>query len=351
MNKDERIDRLLDTLEVAQEGMDGTTFWPCHPAQIEAYFSHFFALDLLDKFKEDKRKFERGLKMVKIGVLRQLFYSFAIVGLKVANKFEGYKIPTRDIVDFTVCILDVVKNQTQGDEYCLDGKNLLLGKFEAEKIVEMSGWQKPENLEKKKILAHLTVGAEALVWSLFYDFLRQGGVEVHGPYETSKGMLLIRDFYDLDPPVWKTNNKYPQLKMHLLYQFPIDIKIDFANHLVYKKAILEKLKGFLVVSNNKVISIEEIKKIDEYYAKLREKQVKSVESLPPLEMVRKGVEIFYYLMKDFFDFYNQDWHPPEEVYNNIKKVGLKYWERYKPTKREGPSVFRKLYDPRIEWVR
>lgn len=347
-----KIEKFLEAIQTAHAGMDPNEFWPATPAQIEAYFDDILALNIFEKFKSNKDKFIKALDSVEPEVLKTFLYSGgSIVGLKVAKKFEGYKLKKTDFIDFVVTILDSIIKRRRQDPFCLGGKNIVLGSKDVDKLLKNRTWVKAKDTELKKAVVGLNVTTESLVWSLFYDIYRSVGMLIHGPYPTSKGILLARDFFDLEPPIWKFSNAYPQLAVYLIYEDTVDIRIDFANHPVYASPIVDKLKFFWIKADRQLKTVKEIEDIDEYYSALRKKQVAHVESLEPVEIIKKGAEIHYYMLKGFFDFYGEDWRPPQIVYDRIDRLGPKYWERYKRPRNYGGGTWaRKIYDPRSDFI-
>lgn len=351
LTSDEKIERFLEAVEIAHSGMDPNEFWPATSAQIEAYFDDILAVSIFEKFKKDKEKLKKALDCVEPEILKTLLYSGGgIIGLKVARKFEGYKCTVKEFKDFVVCVLDSIAERRKGDEFCLGGKNLAVGPKEIEKLVKETSWEKARGSEIKKAIAGLNATAESLTWAIFYDIYRYAGMLIHGPYETSRGILLCREFFDLNPPIWNLQNKYPKLKIYLVYGDDAEISIDFANHQTYETPIVDKLIFYSIVDSKPLETLEEIEELDEYYSDLRKKQVETVERLEPLEIVKKGAEIHYYLLKDFFAFYGEDWRPPQTVYERINSIGLKYWKKYGKPRVYEKSWTRKVYDPRNNFI-
>lgn len=349
MDKDKRIDRLLDSIEQAFSGIDSTTVWPCCVPQIEAYYGDIIAVDLFERFLKDRNKFKKALSRVKVDTLRTSLYSCSILGLKVARKYEGYKLSDEDFVDFVLTFCDAIKDQVLSDEFCADGKNFTLKAKEVRQILKKKDWQKAEGEELQREIAAFNVGTESLAWTLYFDAYRSGGMYLHGPYEVPNGLLIIRDFYDLNPPFWKINNEFPTLQTLLIYERDIRVKIDFMDHIFYEKPVVRKLRQFAIIANKSLKTEQEIENLENYYSHLCQRQVRAVESLKPIEIIKKGAEIYYYLFKDFFELYGENWHSPKRFYERVDEVGLKYWQRYSTIKAQPASYFRKLYDPRNDF--
>lgn len=354
LTDDEKIEKFLQAIQAAFSGMGDTKYWPANPPQIEVYFDDILAISIFEKFKEDRGKFERALGRVEPEILKTILYSGGgITGLKVARrKYEGYKLSTEELKDFIVCILDSIAARRRGDEFCLEGKNLVWGPKEAEEVVKETSWESAKSLGLKRAIAGLNVTAESLTWALFFDIYRSAGMRIHGPYQIQEGILLCRDFCNLNPPVWNLQNRYPELKAYLIYERDVKINIDFVNHPIYKTPIADRLKSYSIISKSPLKTLKEIEELKEYYSQLRQRQAVHIEALNPLEIVRKGAEIHYFMLKDFFKFYGEDWRPPKEVYERIDRMGLKYWKRYKYSKRpqhpqeEKGLWAKRTYDPR-----
>lgn len=351
LTKEEKIERFLDAVEKGFWGMSGTIFWPANPPQIEVYFDDILAIDIFEKFRKDREAFKKALARVEPESLRALLYSGGgIIGLKVARKFEGYNISPAELKDFVVYVLDSIAERRRENPFCLEGKNLAWSQEEIKELVGKTSWKKVKEPQIKKAIAGLNVAAESLTWALFYDLYRSAGMAIHGPYQASKGILLARDFFDLGSPIWDLENKYPQLKVYLIYKDDVEISIDFINHPTYRTPIIDKLKFYWIATDRPIETLREIEELDNYYSRLRTKQAERIKKLKPLEIVKKGAEIHYYLLRDFFAFYNEDWRPPKKVYKRIERLGLKYWNRYRKPKTHGKSWARRTYDPRNEFI-
>lgn len=353
LTDDEKIEKFLQAIQAAFSGMGEAELWPANAPQIEASFSDILAVSIFEKFREDRKEFEKALGRVEPEILKTLLYSGGgITGLKVARrKHDGYKLSIEELKDFVVCILDSIAARRRGDEFCLEGKNLVWGPKEVGEAVKKTSWESAKDLGLKRAIAGLNIAAESLTWTLFFDIYRSTGMRIHGPYQTQKGILLCRDFFDLNPPIWNLQNRYPELKVYLIYEKGAKITIDFVDHPIYKTPIVDRLKFYSILSKGRLRTLEEIEELKEYYSQLRQRQATHIEALNPLEIVRKGAEIHYYMLKDFFEFYGEDWRPPKKVYERIDREGLKYWKRYKYRERpqrpqeEKGLWAKRTYDP------
>jgi len=200
---------------------------------------------------------------------------------------EHKDINIRETENFILDILGNIQERVFNDALCRDGRNLL---YPLEKVENWLANGIVSNLseEGKKAVAGLNIASESLSWSMFYDMYRSGGFVISGPYETSKGKVLIRENIDLTPPFWPFRCKYSWLREILVYDEKVEVTGDFANHFIYKRPI-----------------------------------------------------------------YGENWIPDREVIKRIEKNGLKYWHEYglaREQEEEEPVYYRKLYDPRNDFV-
>ncbi len=349
------LDAFLDAIVKAHSEMDITQCWPAHPAQIEASISDLIAMRLFHKYQQNKSKFFQALNHVRIDSVRTYLYQAGLVGLKVARVHPklGHKITIKDTENYLLNALKALQKRIHSDVLCRDKKNLLSSAEQIRNLIQKQFVTKLSAVDQREI-ANLNVTAESLSWAMFYDMYRSGGFVIHGPYETSEGKLLVRENTDLNPPFWPFKSEYQNLKIFLLYDQDIEISCDFANHFTYRKPILYKLKAYRIENNGRVIdSLTRILELTHVLEKYRSQHVKHIESLSPSQIISKGAEISAYLFKNLWEYYDEDWHPSQETYHRIDTDGLKYWQEYqalKDQKERPPEYYRRLYDPRNDFI-
>lgn len=327
-------------------------FWPAEAAQMEAYFNVFLSTWFFEKYKDSPKKFRQGLERLRINHIYQLLYEFVIIGLKVAKTFENYPITPREIMDFSAFISAVAREKVQGDLFCLKGTNKIFSRKKISNIVKKIKWINV-NDDIRREVGRLSAAANSLDWSLYFDVYALGGMVAHGPYPYNENILIIKNYFDLNPPIRKIKNKYPELKIYLVYGPIEDLRFDVMNHFTTKENMAGKLIKFSAESGGKSLNIGQIKKIAAHYNRLAIKQTRYVNNLKPLDIITRGAEIGYYMYKDFFKHYRTDWHPPKGVHDFIKKQGLKYWNRYKlkPVLLKKTSFkIAEIFDPRSNLI-
>jgi hypothetical protein len=351
----ELLKKFLLAIKGCFSTMEESTFWPANAAQIEAYFSDIIALDLFGKFKENPQKFKEALNTLRAFTLYASLYHTEIVGLKVTHLYYGYPKNRREIVDFVFSFFDVIESKVKNGLFCLDGTHRILSKEEVERIDKGERWVEAKNSTIKKEIANLIASLENLVWAFYFDPFVCAGREIHGPYPISKNeVILVRDYFNLNPKeIWEIKNKYQSIKMYLKYPKSLNIKLDYANHLKSSKPLGDNLLSFSIkVEGKQLSSLTQIHSLSKYFLYLGEKQADKVNTLSPLEILKKGAEIYYYRYKNFFEYYKEDWHPPSAVYERINKLKLKWWNIFKSDlrKRKSPQFYVKLFDPRNNFI-
>ena len=355
-SKDNIIDKFLLAIKQTYSDMDiSRTSWPAAAPQIESYFSDIIAVTIFKKFKENPKKCEKALNTLSVFTLYASLYHTEIIGLKVSRIFENYPASKKDIIDFTLFIFNIIKKRIQGELFCLDQTHKILPKKEIKKLEKKLKWTKVKNQAIKKEISILTVSLESLIWSLYFDSFTCAGCERQGPYFTNHNkIILIRDYLNLDPKeIWPIKNKYQSIKMYLQYPQNTGVELDYANHIKSFKPLRDELISFSIITDKEQITTaSEINSLSKYFSRLAKNQAKRVNELSPLEIIKKGAEIYYYRYKNFFDYYKEDWRPPQQVYNRIDNLKLKWWNYYKKDKREkkSPAYYVKLFDPRNNFI-
>lgn len=350
--KNEIIDNFLLANKNCILTIDTRTVWPANVSQIEAYFSDIYSKIFFEKFKNNPKEFEKALNTLRMFTIHNMLHHSKVAGLKVLKKFENYPITQKEMVDFIVFMLNVAKKKSKGKLFCLNEDYKILDNKEINKINENLIWTKSSDLTTKKEIGNLIVSLDSLIWSLYFDPYRSAGSEIHGPYLVDNYYILIRDYFDLNPKeIWPIKNKYLSVKMYLKYPKDIGIKINFIDQVNSSKPLGKELISFSVLVDGKnVVSSSEINFLFKYFSILTESQSQKVNKLIPLEIIKKGAEIYYYSNRDFFKYYKEDWRPSREVYDRIDSWGLKFWNQYKNSEKVSINFFMKLFDPRNDFI-
>lgn len=352
--QNESINKFLLAVRKTFSTMDSRTIWPANGPQLESYFADVIAMDMFKKFKDDPNKFHKSLNKINVFALYTSLCNAEISGLKVEKEYEGSPT-TQDIIDFYLFFFDILEKKVGTDIFCLNDKHRILSESQVEKIKMDLLQVDHADLEIKKEIAKLILALESLIWALYYDLFPCAGSERHGPYSVEKeNVILVRDYFNIDPSeIWPIDNKYSSIKIFLKYPKNTDIKINLNNQIRSSKPLRNELISFLIyVDGEKVTSLSEIRSLFQYFSGLVEKQAKRVNTLPPIKIMEKGAEIYYYRYKNLYKDHKEDWHPPRQIYNRIDGFRLRFWNYYKANKdkKKPASYYAKILDPRNDFV-
>ncbi len=356
--KDKQIDNFIRAIEESFSGLNPKTFWPLNGGQIDAYFDVDEALDMyyrLNKLKENLSVKEIADLMPQADIIRIFIENNAIIGLKVAKKLGIANISTEEIVNYVLFLFEILEYKVNNDIFCLDGKNLILNENEISQLIKETEWDKPNSNEEKKQVAFLTVMANNLCYTIYYDIFMTGGFYLHGPYDVSDKfgdgtILVIRDFHDLNPKeIWPDlEMPYNKLRICAIYK-NLDLKINFVNHPVTKDSIGDKLIAYKIYLDDKEISINDIDNIIELFQKVSSQQTKRINSLGDLDKVRKGIEIAFYLFRNLRIYMDGNWKPSREIEYTIRKFGDKFIKDFKYQKPPAIEHWKRIFDPRDDY--
>ena len=356
----DKVDLFLRAINESFSTIDVKTTWPLSGAQIDAYFDVDEALDMYYRIKnlrKTKTTKEIAEMLPSADVLRLALQHNLIIGLKVANKLGIASISVQEREEYVNFLFEILESKVHGDIFCLDGKNSLLTKEEIKSILNNSSWNVPKSDDQKKI-AFLTVMANTLCHSLYYDEFMTGGFYIHGPYDTfekfGKGtFLLIRDYHNICPKeIWSDlPYSYKSLRICAIYK-DLDLRLNFLNHPMSNQSVPDKLVAYKLYLDNNEISIDKTDELLDLFQKVISLQTKKITSLSPLDKVRKGIEIEYYLFRDFRTSMGDDWKPPISIEKTIETFGDSFLKKfaYKDLN-HNPHVnhWIKIFDPRNDY--
>lgn len=350
-----KINRFLDAMEEAFSGMDPRGFWPLNGGQIDAYFDVIESLDMYKRVMSlSKRMSIKGLakRLPPPDILRLFLEHNAIIGLKVADKFNLQKVSFSDRMKYLDILFKVIEEKTRNDIFCADGKNLLITQKEAGLLAKHVEWNFAESESDKKIISYFAVILNNYCYSLFYDIYMAGGFYMHGPYDVSKYFgssttMLVRNYRDLRPRDLWQDIQFSFKKMQILTIYKdLDLRINFSNHPDSDKSMSHQIISCAVYADGEPVEHDEFEALIKQAEFAIKSQTARINSLSSLSKVRKGAEIAYYLFKDFRESFGDDWRPPEEVAKNIDAFGDKFIKQFKYSEKPELKHWRKLFDPR-----
>ena len=354
-----RIDLFLKSLEQAFATAGEIAPWPVHVAVPSIYCGDAEASDLFSRLKkiskEDQPEKILSKLMVGPSVAKALLMDL-IVGLKVTRP----SINVEERVWFVENYFDGIEELQAGDIFCLDGTNQILTPSEAQNLFEKTPWVWLSSSKTLKDLAHSLYKASAatksLIWSLYFYGWDDIGYEIHGPYEVTykdgqKLQLIITDYFDVKPTLlWESMESFPynSIKLMALYPKEAELSVDMFCHFVNKGNLLETTRGIYFEVDG--IPIRTKKAAEGFTKVVLEKvaeQHNAIEAMSKEEVIKKYIESRYYAFRRWRLYFQEDWKPPKEVLDRIKKWGI-----IEIPEGEGPSWgdLKKAFDPRTDFV-
>ncbi len=205
---------------------------------------------------------------------------------------------------------------------------------EIEDILNKTDW-KSGNKEAARELGKLYNSVASLGFSLYGDFFPQDSHEVYGPYDASKKfgkdtILIIKHFPKIKPiEIWPEIKKlkYSNVKIFQIYK-NVQFRCEtIGMHSIYEGDIINNLLSyFVVVDSIPQNSIEKIKELSDYFAKVATEQSIVYEKLSKEERKIKILEWDCYQFINFFKLAEMDWRPTKEMLEAVKdkEVGDRY---------------------------
>lgn len=336
--------------------MDGRTFWPGSGGQLAASYIAIDANDILQKMsKLDMEKTNFTDLFRTPAKMRYVLTGNYMIGLKVLVRDK--KISKEESINAVKDFFSVLEKLVDSDPFCLKGKNLVYNKKQLNQELDSIIFQKADETTKKT-LPRLSVALDSLIWSEYYDVFIDAGLNLHGPYILKdRHILVVKDYFDLKPvEIWDSVKEFPfkRIKISLKYK-PIDLKIDYLMHQTSTKPLAQNLvewhaEAFDENGKSFLLQADSLEELTAKALQVSSNQVEYVNNLELLDKIRKGAEICYYQLKEFREFFDKKWFPPQEVFEAIEKRGLECWNKFdwrNKEKQHSTTVdWAKRYDPR-----
>jgi hypothetical protein len=343
------IDDFKNTINYCFNLKDMKTNWPFCGAQIDPFFDVEDAIDIyyrLTNLRKTMSIKEIAELMPPADVIRNTMTHTIILGLKFARKLNLMKLSKDELIEYCLFLFDILREKAHGDIFCLDGKNQILSKQEVSNILQEIKFDVPkDNLEKRKI-STLSMSANSLCHSQFYDAFMTGGFYLHGPYDVCEKfgpntIMVVHDYQNIClKEIWP-DLRIPYKTMRLLRIYKnLDLTIDFINHPNSKTSVGDKLIAYKIYLDNKELIFDKIDDLIALFDKVTSDQVNKINSLDDFDKVRKGAEIYATLFKKLREYTgDKDWKF-KDVEMLIEREGKSFLNCDHLT----PDFFDKLFD-------
>lgn len=212
----------------------------------------------------------------------------------------------------------------------------------------------PQKKKYYKLISQID-GKLLLYTELVHSDFHNLGHEFHGPYDSGKEELIVKEFHDLKPDYWKFAKSFPYENITIFELYDkgkIKVSIDIHNRIYTSKPIAWHVTKFCLVANGKrMVGLNDLQKISKSLDKILRKGIKEKTSLDKRGVITKLAEKNFYLIKSLAQELGKEWHPPKEVYQKIKKLYLNKKEKaflQLLSQLKGDRMAYKLrYDPRV----
>ncbi|MCL5784731.1 MAG: hypothetical protein M1142_05260 [Patescibacteria group bacterium] len=345
-NGDPVIENYLRAIEKLIERGGEKKFWPFAPGQVDSYFIDVFSVNLFEKFKRNREKFKDAFATLNTTVIRWFGLPYVILGLKLANNYEGYCASQEEMTDYIRAVDEVLSKKVYSDPFCLDGQNKTMLDQEAKDKFEKI--HRFDARDKKAINIFSSI-LQSYLWSIEFDAFTYGA-SWHGPYTVDSKKMICKTYSDLNAQIWKIQNLPDRVDIFYLFEGDIDWRVGLMELAVFQPDLWDRLDSIGILVDNKTVdNLDNVQKLSEQFSQVRDQQVSLIDGLPPEEIIKKGIEIYYFMFRNFFEFYQESSKPPEVCYQRIKDDGLKYWNAFKQESVKelmpGKDFFKRLYDP------
>ena len=341
------INEFLDSVERAFSRVDERAFWPVSGSELFPLYSEVQAMQVYKGFEE---LVERGVTLREIAqlfptpsVMRQLLTSTLVVGLKVARKYKLMNFTRWGVEEFTCLFLQALREKQPRDPLLTTGKNHVWSEGEVREMIAELEWSREVRAVPKAVVA-----LDSLVWALYFDLFVANGLEIAGPYDVSDTFgpdrtLLIREYHDLAPlELWPDlKPKWPgKLRIYLVYK-GVQPEVDWLLHIRTSIPLGAALELYAVDPPLDINSLREAT------AEAAYRQTTNVAAMGKLEQLRKGVEISYYPLRNFFEASGESWRTAA-----LKAIaGLEeHLHLVPPQPAKTTRSYRSLFDPRTETI-
>lgn len=357
----EQNNRLLDRLITATiktveriRTQGGRDKWPlpkCHIWDCDIYYMAYLLERLYDYFKEAEEHRWSYEEIAKIywspTFVARLLFLFSVRPLTRLTQQQiielGYKIAR-------------VLNVFYKDKFdaSLTRKNLIWSRSELNKYikkVKIKAMPKSDEEKTYHKLLNQIEGKFYLYLELAYNDLPDSGYEIHGPYELGHSRVLVREYYNLQPRIWRFSRTFPLKHVTILETFKTLVKVGIDMHCRFysSKPLSPYVNKFSVVVDGKdwsdINSLTKLSNLlDEYLKKGAMEKSKATKK----EIVEKFSFSRAMLTKPLADALGKDWRPPKKVLKKIKKQYLTKKERKYLKFLLSPRMgLKERFDPRV----
>lgn len=227
--------------------------------------------------------------------------------------------------DAVLLLLDLIGEMKHGSPFLLDGANLWLQPAAvAELDTQLTYAAQPSNLTQLSQAAHRTA---ATLWSYaecLYFVAHEIGVEIHGPYPSADGsVLMVRDYFRPDPvelwPEFDSFLDFTSLRIVARYE-AFGGELDIYNNLYLgpTESLVSETSSILVFCDGEPLGLADLKQVQQTASGMITTFVSEVESWDLATTARKYANIFWWRKRELALAARGQWRPSDEVLSLIR---------------------------------
>lgn len=347
------IDDLLNSMTGVF--VDVRDLWPMPPVNLFPYFDVGQALGTYQRLKQ---LVEGGMSFNDIAKLfrraeqvRYFLINTGAISLKTAHNLKIADTTIEDQVKLVQWCIQLLKELTQEDPLCLEGKNIYWPQAKVDAFVSKYSWQEVTG-QYKEAVDKLSINLYSMNWSFYWNYYGAAGYDIHGPYQPKgfeNSQLIIKDYFNPAPTeLWPLAKEVP-FKSAMLGQIykDTDIKISFGNRIVNQGELAGNNSHFVFIfDGQQVTDIKTMRDLAQRAVEITKRQTEYVNSMEKMDVARKCAQLAYYIHKDFYLHFGKDWYPEADIEATIKFLGREFIDREPPKEDRTPEFRREMLDPR-----
>ena len=231
-----------------------------------------------------------------------------------------WSLSSEEQIDMYNVLAGILSNMYKGDRFCHNGHNILWSATQQRKM--RARFRKSKNNIPLDLITQLD-GRLWLYSEMIFSRWHNLAHEFHGPYNYNQESLLVKEWHDLGGLLEEVFKNFPYKKI-TCYEFYKDntITLDIHNRLVAKKSLARTMTRAFIEINGKFIDARKTKKIIKTLDKYLIKGANYLAKKNKADLKISNALMEFYSIKPLADALGQDWRPPKEVYNSIKRKTL-----------------------------
>lgn len=353
----EKTGNEIDDLLNSMTGIfvDVRDLWPMPPMNLFPYFDVDQALSTYKKLRllvESSMSFKDIAKLFgRAEQVRYLLINTGPASLKTAHNLKIADTAIDDQVKFAEWCIQIIKELTQEDPLCLEGKNVYWPQAAVDDFVAKYEWQEATD-EYREAVDKLSINLYSMNWSFYWNYYGAAGYDIHGPYQSNNfanSQIVIKDYFNPAPTeLWPLAKEVP-FKSAMLAQVYKDthIKISFGNRIVGQGDMAGHNSHFVfVVDGKQVTDIKTMQGIAQKAADITKRQTDYVNVMDKMDVARMCAKLSFYIHKGFYLHFGKDWYPEADIEATVKFLGRKFIDMPLPKEDRTPEFRREMLDPR-----